>query len=165
MNTNATVIGASALAGVLVLVLLGAAQPDRVRAVSFSEDGVMWSPTLPDTLFDSSLRWVPGDERSTVFHVLNDTDQDGRIRVYATGPNTDFADSLDISLDGARTATSCPFVEVAAGAQKRIDATVVMAVEAGNENQNSSADLDFVVQWDSEENPTCPYDDLDGEQP
>lgn len=46
-----------------------------------SWDGRHWSGQLRGSLFDPSLRWVPGDVRSNSFHVRNQADDAGILTV------------------------------------------------------------------------------------
>ncbi|WP_229051181.1 hypothetical protein [Aeromicrobium sp. Leaf350] len=50
-------------------------------AVSVSADGATFVPQLQIDLFDTSLRWVPGDVREATFMVRNDAAADARMDI------------------------------------------------------------------------------------
>lgn len=55
-----------------VLVVGMVAAPARAEGeIGFSWDGSTWTDRLPGTLFDESVRWVPGDVRTSQFFVRN----------------------------------------------------------------------------------------------
>ena len=150
MKRNTAVLVIVALVAIVTLVLIGAGPSRPSPTVSFSSDGLTWSSSLPNPLFDKRIRWVPGDSRTSTFHVFNETDRGGNVQVFATSSNPAFVEALEVTIDRAQVNVACAFVEVLPHEKRRIDTTVAMTVNAGNDTQNSAADLDFVVQWDNE---------------
>ena len=150
MKRNTALLVIVALVAIVTLVLIGAGPSRPSPTVSFSSDGLTWSSSLPNPLFDKRIRWVPGDSRTSTFHVFNETDRGGNVQVFATSSNPALVEALEVTIDRAQVNVACAFVEVLPHEKRRIDTTVAMAVNAGNDTQNSSADLDFVVQWDNE---------------
>ncbi|WP_338886633.1 hypothetical protein [Rhodococcus sovatensis] len=151
MKRNAAILATGALVAIVTLVLIGAEPSRQTPTVSFSSDGLTWSSSLPNPLFDKRIRWIPGDSRTSTFHVLNETDHGANVQVFATSSNPAFVEALEVTIDRARVNAACAFVEVLPREKRRVDTTVAMAVNAGDDTQNSGADLDFVVQWDNED--------------
>jgi hypothetical protein len=156
-------------AGVAVVLFLGAGSP-RVHTVKYSDDGKNWATNFRSTFFDNDIRWVPGDSRESRFHVFNDTDRDGRLRLTFDSDNPAFLRALSVSIGGGEPVGSCAWIDLEAGQKKRIDATIAMAEAAGNDTRSSSAAVDLVVQWDNSNSAECPESsgartDMEGAQP
>src|SRR5688500_2768336 len=85
---------------VTTLVVLTATPVHAADELHLSRDGVAWAPDLGAPLFDSSVRWVPGDERTESFFVRNQSGQDGRlsIDILATATHT-LLDTGDLSIN------------------------------------------------------------------
>jgi hypothetical protein len=155
-------------AGVAVVLFLGAGSP-RVHTLKYSDDGKNWATSFRSAFFDNDIRWVPGDSRESRFHVFNDTDRDGRLRLTFDSDNPAFLRALSVSI-GGEPVESCAWIDLEAGQKKRIDATIAMAEAAGNDTYTSSAAVDLVVQWDNSNSAECPESsgartDMEGAQP
>ncbi|OZD72422.1 hypothetical protein CH272_14285 [Rhodococcus sp. 05-340-1] len=167
---HSTFVACTAIfAGVAVVLFLGAGSP-RVHTVKYSDDGKNWATSFRSTFFDNDIRWVPGDSRESRFHVFNDTDRDGRLRLTFDSDNPAFLRALSVSIGGGEPVESCAWIDLGAGQKKRIDATIAMAEAAGNDTRSSSAAVDLVVQWDNSNSAECPESsgartDMEGAQP
>ncbi|MCZ4080474.1 hypothetical protein O1W68_21265 [Rhodococcus sp. H36-A4] len=155
MNHSATVGSVAACAAVAVLVLIGAGPARPQHTVLYSNDGVTWASTLSTPMFDREIRWVPGDARTSQFHIYNDTENDGRVQLMVESDNSSFARSLSVSIDGDETGSACASSKVAAGAQHRIDTQLSMADDTENHTQKSTTGIDLVVRWDNEDDLPC----------
>nr|WP_296773202.1 hypothetical protein [Rhodococcus sp. (in: high G+C Gram-positive bacteria)] len=155
MNSSVAIPCAVVVTALAIVVLLGTGSARPAQTVTYSYDGETWNSALPTPLFDKDIRWVPGDRRGAVFHVFNDTDDDGRIQVLVHSDNSYFADALTVSIDGAASAEKCGVVMVGPHEKIIVGATVDMAFGAGNETQNALSDVDIVVQWDNRESVGC----------
>lgn len=169
MRHSTFVACTAVFAGVAVVLFLGAGSP-RVHTVKYSDDGKNWATSFRSTLFDNDIRWVPGDSRESRFHVFNDTDRDGRLRLTFDSDNPAFLRALSVSIGGGEPVESCAWIDLEAGQKKRIDATIAMAEAAGNDTRSSSAAVDLVVQWDNSNSAECPESsgartDMEGAQP
>ncbi|CCQ14924.1 putative uncharacterized protein [Rhodococcus sp. AW25M09] len=154
--SHSTTVASGAVFAMLVVVLLIGAGPSRpLQSVSYSSDGQTWLPALPDSLFNKDIRWVPGDIRSSTFHVFNHTEEDGRVQLIIDSDDPAFGRALVVSIDGVESSPECVSLVVAAGEKRRVDATVGMTVDAGNETQKSTAGVDLVVQWDNQDTAPC----------
>ena len=144
-----------ALAGLLVLTAAPAHAADEL---SLSRDGVTWAPELADPLFDSSVRWVPGDERSESFYVRNESAQAGRLAIDILGtPVHTLLDTGDLDIDaqgagGTWVSVSTPGTHrllsdgsVPADSERRVDVTVHFDSASTNESQLKSLELAFRV--------------------
>lgn len=73
-----------------VLVVGGAAAPAHADGeIGLSEDGVTWTTSLVDPIFEPSFRFMPGDVEERGFQVRNDGPSDGvlTIDVLASDPD------------------------------------------------------------------------------
>ena len=169
MRHSTFVACTAVFAGVAVVLFLGAGSP-RAHTVKYSDDGKNWATSFRSALFDNDIRWVPGDSRESRFHVFNDTDRDGRLRLTFDSDNPAFLRALSVSIGGGEPVESCAWIDLEAGQKKRIDATIAMAEAAGNDTRSSSAAVDLVVQWDNSNSAECPESsgartDMEGAQP
>ncbi|OZC47096.1 MULTISPECIES: hypothetical protein [Nocardiaceae] len=155
MTNNAAVVTAAGGALLAIVVLIGAGTARPVQSVSYSTDGRLWLQSLAEPLLDKDIRWVPGDSRTSEFHIHNGTDRDGRLQVIVNSDNSAFVRALSVSIAGGSFGACAP-VEVPAGEKKRIDATVTMSDVAGNDTRNSSAEVDLVLQWSDNTSSVCP---------
>ncbi len=96
----------------------------------------------------------PWDSRVSQFHIHNGTDADGRVQVILDSDNPAFTRALSVSIAGQSFGT-CAQADVAAGEERRIDATITMADSAANDTRASSAAIDLVVEWDDRTTPAC----------
>ena len=75
-----------------LVVLLGAVTAGPAAAdeeIGLSRDGVAWTSRLTQPLFDSAVRWVPGDSRTSTFYVRNQAVDDARLTVDVLGSRID----------------------------------------------------------------------------
>lgn len=85
-----------------VAAMIGVTTSPAVAAgeLELSRDGTSWSPDLSEPLFDSNVRWVPGDIRSSSFFVRNLTSQQGRLSMdILDTAATELIDTGNISID------------------------------------------------------------------
>lgn len=155
MSHKTTLVSTAAFAAMAIIVLVGTVQTRTPESVSFSDDGVVWAPTLPSRLFENEIRWVPGDSRTTQFYVSNNTDHHGRLRLIVDSGNAELASALALSVDGGEDSGSCASLNVEAREKRRIALQLSMAAAAANESQVASAGIDLVVQWDAEGDQLC----------
>lgn len=155
MTGNATLCWVAGLTTLVIVLLIGAGPSRPVPSVSYSSDGEAWSKTLPDSLFDRDIRWVPGDRRSSEFHVFNDTENDGRLVLFVESRNPAFRERLTLSVEGGGQETHCTYISVPAREKRSVRTTLGMVDNAANETQSATADIDLVVQWDNESNEVC----------
>jgi len=144
-----------ATAAMLVLTAAPAHAADELR---LSRDGVTWAPDLADPLFDSSVRWVPGDVRTESFYVRNESAQAGRLAIDILGtPVHTLLDTGDLDIDaqgagGAWVSVSTPGTHrllsdgsVPADSARRVDVTVHFDSASTNVSQLKSLELAFRV--------------------
>lgn len=155
MTRNVSVCWVTGLSTLACVLLIGAGPSRPAPSVSYSSDGEKWSKTLPDPLFDQDIRWVPGDRRSSEFHVFNDTETDGRLVLFVKSPNPEFREMLTLSVEGGDQTTRCTHISVPAHEKHSVRTTLGMAGDAGNETQSAAAGIDLVLQWDNESSEVC----------
>lgn len=150
-------VGWRLLAAVLVL-LLTAAPAHAAGELGLSRDGVTWTPQLTDPLFDSSVRWVPGDVRSESFFVRNQSSAGGRLSIDILGTSIHtLLDTGDVDIDaqgagGAWVVVSSPGTyrllsegSVPAGSVREVAVTVHFDPASTNVSQLKSLELAFRV--------------------
>lgn len=155
MTRNVSVCWVAGLSTLAIVLLIGAGPSRPAQSISYSSDGEEWSKSLPDPLFDRDIRWVPGDRRSSEFHVFNDTETDGRLVLFVKSPNPEFREMLTLSVEGGDQTTRCTHISVPAHEKHSVRTTLGMAGDAGNETQSAAAGIDLVVQWDNESSEVC----------
>ena len=72
------ILFALVFAAVTLHPVAASAQTDRL---GLSSDGVTFAETLKKPLFDSAIRWVPGDVRVATFYVRNQAETAGNLQV------------------------------------------------------------------------------------
>ncbi len=157
-----------AAAGVFALTASPAVAEGELQ---LSRDGTTWTTDLSDPLFDSTVRWVPGDTRSSSFYVRNVTSQQGRLAVdILDTTTTELIDTGDVSVDaqgagGAWTAVTEAGTHrllsdgvVPGGETRRIDVTVSFAATSGNNSQVKTLPLHLRVQLVEHVESTGPDD-------
>jgi hypothetical protein len=150
-------VGWRLLAAVLVL-LLTAAPAHAAGELGLSRDGVTWTPQLTDPLFDSAVRWVPGDVRSESFFVRNQSSAGGRLSIDILGTSIHTlldTGAVDIDAQGAGGAwvvISSPGTHrllsegsVPAGSVREVAVTVHFDPASTNVSQLKSLELAFRV--------------------
>jgi hypothetical protein len=151
-------VGWRLLVAALVLTLT-AAPAHAADELGLSRDGVTWAPELADPLFDSSVRWVPGDVRAESFFVRNQTALDGRLSIDILGTSIHtLLDTGDLDIDaqgagGAWVAVSTPGTHrllsegsVPAGSARKVVVTVRFDSASTNASQLKSLELAFRVR-------------------
>jgi hypothetical protein len=146
------------LLAVALVLLLTAAPAHAADELGLSRDGVTWTPQLTDPLFDSSVRWVPGDVRSESFFVRNQSSADGRLSIDILGTSIHtLLDTGDVDIDaqgagGAWVVVSSPGTHrllsegsVPAGGVREVVVTVHFDPASTNVSQLKSLELAFRV--------------------
>lgn len=126
--------------------------------IGLSRDGVRWSGSLDDSLFDPDVRWVPGDRRSEVFHVRNQgpssawlavevhaDDPDGLVRQHdvVLSARADRGDWM--TLEPGTQSSALTDRGIGPGEQVRIDLRANFDPESPNRSQNKDVSLSFRV--------------------
>ncbi len=100
----------------MTVVLLGptAASAAVESELQLSRDGVHWADSLNDPLFDTTMRWVPGDSEYATFFIRNRGGGDGDLTVDVVSSSVgNLIDSGDLHITakgggGAWTSVSTP---------------------------------------------------------
>lgn len=88
------------VAALIAMVLSPALSAHATEGILLSNNGSDWSQTLAAPLFDESIRWVPGDERTARFYVRNDTDMAADMTVdILAGELEALLDTGDVYID------------------------------------------------------------------
>lgn len=77
------------LVALVLLLSLTAAPAHAAGEIGLSPDGKKWSNKLAAPLFDSTVRWVPGDERTATFYVRNQSSSDALLDLVIEGSTVD----------------------------------------------------------------------------
>lgn len=164
------------LIGVLGAALVPAtgASADSVAAgsggVAFSTDGRTWGRTMPDALFDSRLRWVPGDSRTATLFVRNDSGLSARMQVEEVASPVDgLRDRGALTVEfrvggeswrpsagpGDRGVSSTP---IAPNEVRSVEVRVSIPWESTNDAQTTAVNLDLRIVLTSPDaaSPTPP---------
>ena len=146
------------VAATMMLVVTSVSVARAADELGLSADGVTWSPSLNQPLFDSSQLWVPGDSETARFYVRNqggtpadltidilgsttsDLFDTGDLHVTATGGGGNW---VTVSERGEHRLLTRP--DLSDGAAVPIDVTVVLDADSTNVSQFRSAELDFRV--------------------
>lgn len=127
-------------------------------AVLISPDGRTWSADLPAPLFDPSLRWVPGDTRTSSFYVENRGASPAEVGLKVSAADGGSLLGTGDVLLRARVAGGpweavpgeigepLDSVAVGVGESRRIDVRAVLRAASSNLSQTASVALSFVVQ-------------------
>lgn len=136
------------------------------EGILLSKDGSSWSETLTAPLFDESLRWVPGDERTATFYVRNDTDLAAAMSVdILAGELEALLETGDIYIDARidggpwRTTQTTGTYQltqdgVAPGDSYPVDVRVRFDAASLNDSQQLSFDFDVRVTLVQLDDPT-----------
>lgn len=116
-----------------VLLLASITVPSAAHAddeIGLSWDGQNWSSRLDGSLFDGSVRWVPGDVRTAAFHVRNQAGDGATVAIAVESTDRDrLLRSDDLQLE-ARVG-GAEWVEVdRVGTRFRINESVLGAGES-----------------------------------
>lgn len=166
---NRGLLGAAVTA--LVLVTFVPALAHAADEIEFSHDGVTWSSTLSDPLFDPARRWVPGDTHSASLWVRNLGPTAASVTIDVRSADPDELLSRDDIALSARAAggawvdldNGAPrrlLTAMATGGDVRIDIEARFDPDSPNRSQRASASLDFTVTL-SQIDPDAPDPDPD----
>lgn len=135
----------------LLLVASPAAAADEI---GLSVDGVSWSSSLTQPLFDPAFLWVPGDDETSSFYVRNQGPTGAELTVAVRSADSDklLADD-DISLwarvgGGSWTRLdngSASSALIAPGSATRVDVRVRFAPASLNQSESKSLHLSFGI--------------------
>ena len=126
--------------------------------LAVSADGSTWVDSISDPLFDSDLRWVPGDARAASFFVRNQGGSTADLTVDVIGSTAGgLLDSGDLSITatgggGVWEAANSPGThrllttpDIADGATEEIEVTIAFDGASPNQTQLLAAELTFLV--------------------
>lgn len=121
--------------------------------IGLSTDGSTWASILPEPLFASAIRWVPGDSRTESFFVRNQASDDGdlSVRVLASAQD-DLMETGDLRIsarsgEGPWSRVDEPGTHVlvervlAPGERERVDVRVDFDPASTNVSRLRSLDL------------------------
>lgn len=74
---------------ITLLLSLAPTSAHAADELGVSWDGQSWSGSLSGSLFDPSVRWVPGDVRTNAFHVRNQASDAGNLTIWVEGRDED----------------------------------------------------------------------------
>lgn len=144
----------------MTLLIAGASLSPAFAAneLGLSRDGVNWSNSITNPIFDESMRWVPGDSEAATFYVRNQGGTLGDLTVDVLGSRVgDLIDSGDLHVtakggNGAWTKVSeggthrlLTSLNIPDGAVVPIKVTVAFDFSSPNATQNRASDLNFRV--------------------
>lgn len=134
-----------------------AAPAAAAEELGISSDGVTFTPTFHGPLFDSAIRWVPGDSRDATFYVRNQGGATARMSVDILGDHVgDLLGSGDLTImasAGGETGSTTDGEErrlitlpgVAADEIVPVTISVDFDFSAPNDTQLRSSDLNFRI--------------------
>ncbi|HEY0905401.1 MAG TPA: hypothetical protein VGE14_16065 [Marmoricola sp.] len=153
-----------------------AAAADVPGVVAVSVDGVHWTSSLSEPIFDPDVRWVPGDRRTSSFFVRNSGPTPATVRVQVLAEDDDLVRAGDLRfaarVDGGTWAQLPPdgaaaLVRVAPLPQGRrsvVDIRIAFDPASTNSSQRADLELWFVVRL-TEAQPGYLPGEAPGEQP
>lgn len=117
------------------------AQVDR-NALAVSIDGITWTESITQPLFDPEARWVPGEVQTSQFYVRNNKPERGALSLVLERPAREaLLDSGFLTI--AARADDGPWVEVASGGRTElIDSERVRSQEAVAVELRASLDVE-----------------------
>jgi len=126
------------LFAVLIALFSSAAPAAAAGELGISSDGVTFTPTFHGPLFDSDVRWVPGDTRSATFYVRNEGGTPARMSVDVLGDHVgDLLDSGDVTITASASSSSG---STTSGVERRL---VALPQVAANEIVPVTVRVDF----------------------
>lgn len=158
MGTPVRLVAVGLAASAAALLPTPAQAEESDDFLGLSADGITWSGTLEDPLFDPNVRWVPGDVRTARFFVRNQQPDAGDLAVFVDRVvRRDLADTGQLAIS-ARAGTQSWVTVTGGGRQQLVDRDrlrpavpleimVRVALVAGAPNQTMvlGTDLDFTV--------------------
>lgn len=157
-------------AGLALLIMITLAPPVAAsERLLLSRDGKQWASDLDGPAFDPQVRWVPGDERSTVLWAMNHSGQPAQLTldlVDVHGATLLADDFVDLTVAVGKA----PATEVGPGRilsiprtppneKVKIIITVSMPVSSPNWSQQERISFDLVAelrQIPGESGPSAP---------
>ena len=147
------------LLGVITgLVLLVPSTANAADEIGLSNDGVTWSSSLPQPLFDPAFRWVPGDSETASFFVRNQGPSTALMTIEARSADTDELLENDdislqaraegggwVSLDNGVASESLTAQSIGQGGVVRIDVNASFDPASTNQSQTKQVALRFAV--------------------
>ncbi len=153
MTLRALVVAACA-----ALAVLAPSTAQAADEIGFSNDGVTWSSSLPNPVFDPAFRWVPGDSRTASFFVRNDGPSSALMTIEARSADTDellAVDDIDLQarvVGGSWVAiengiASGPLTQgsIARGDVVQIQVNATFDPNSSNQSQTKRLPLSFTV--------------------
>lgn len=153
MTFRALVVAACA-----ALAVLAPSTAQAADEIGFSNDGVTWSSSLPNPVFDPAFRWVPGDSRTASFFVRNDGPSTALMTIEARSADTDellAVDDIDLQarvVGGSWVAiengiASGPLTQgsIARGDVVQIQVNATFDPNSSNQSQSKRLPLSFTV--------------------
>ena len=153
MTFRALVVAACA-----ALAVLAPSTAQAADEIGFSNDGVTWSSSLPNPVFDPAFRWVPGDSRTASFFVRNDGPSTALMTIEARSADTDellAVDDIDLQarvVGGSWVAiengiASGPLTQgsIARGDVVQIQVNATFDPNSSNQSQTKRLPLSFTV--------------------
>lgn len=144
------------LVALVLLLSLTAAPAHAAGEIGLSPDGKTWSSRLTAPLFDSAVRWVPGDERTATFHVRNQSSSDALLDLVMEGGAVDDlmrTGDLTVTAQGGdspwRTAravgpqTMVQSQPLPPGTSSKVTITVALAATSPNPSQRLAFDFNL----------------------
>lgn len=153
MTFRALVVAACA-----ALAVLAPSTAQAADEIGFSNDGVTWSSSLPNPVFDPAFRWVPGDSRTASFFVRKDGPSTALMTIEARSADTDellAVDDIDLQarvVGGSWVAiengiASGPLTQgsIARGDVVQIQVNATFDPNSSNQSQSKRLPLSFTV--------------------
>lgn len=134
-----------------------AADPNE-PGILLSFDKSTWVETLAHDLFDDTIRWVPGDERTETFWLKNNGPVESVVSVESEGTGTeDLVKMGDIDVDlrvdngpwGTLESLNDRLIQAGfanAGSVSKVDVRVSLVGESPNYSQLQTIDFDLVIR-------------------
>jgi hypothetical protein len=164
----------SSVLAVCALLVLATGPALAGGKVVVSADGHTWATALSTPLFDPSVSWVPGDERTASIYVGNRSEEAGKIAVVAHADLTRYAES-DIDLQVRRAsgawaplaadgqAHALAGADLAPGADVRVSVRAAFDPQSPNASQLRRLPISFDVVLSQAETVASPADDGSGD--
>ncbi|MDO9380341.1 MAG: hypothetical protein Q7T56_15965 [Nocardioidaceae bacterium] len=143
--------------GVLIIGMTGG-QAHAEDRLGLSRDGQTWGPSIVGPLFDASVRWVPGDSRTSTFYARNQSTDGAELTVDLAGAagdplvsngdlqvtaQADGGAPLPVDGDGDRRLLEVD--RLAQGEAVQVSVTARLRPEATNQTQVDQVRLRFRV--------------------
>ncbi len=153
MTLRALVVAACA-----ALAVLAPSTAQAADEIGFSNDGVTWSSSLPNPVFDPAFRWVPGDSRTASFFVRNDGPSTALMTIEARSADTDellAVDDIDlqarvvggpwVALENGIASGPLTQGSIARGDVVQVQVNATFDPNSSNQSQTKRLPLSFTV--------------------